>query len=56
MKLVLFYPIWIRSTQIRACYGRYSSFRIAKVGMQKSTELFQYILCIQKSVYLLQSA
>lgn len=29
-------------TLIRSCYGRFSSFRIAKSGMQEITDLYQY--------------
>lgn len=31
-------------TLIRACYGRFSSYRIARLGMQEFTELFQFKL------------
>lgn len=30
------------ATLIHACYGRYSSFRIGKCGMQDFTKLYQY--------------
>lgn len=31
-------------TLIRACYGRFSSYRIAKAGMQELTELYQFVI------------
>lgn len=51
-----FYSVCTRTTLIRACYGRYSSFRVAKAGMQKLTELYQYIVHNKKIVYILLAA
>ncbi len=31
-------------TLVRACYGRFSSYRIPRLGMQVLTELFQFKL------------
>lgn len=33
-------------TLIRACFGRYNSYRVSKLGMQDITELYQFISVI----------
>ena len=40
--MVIFTSILI-ITRILACYGKFNSYRIAKLGAQNITEIFQYI-------------
>ncbi len=43
---VLMFSYIIMLFLMMLCYGKYNSFRVAKIGMQEITELFRYVFRI----------
>lgn len=43
MKAVSNFIYTLIITLIRACYGRFNSYRIAVLGMQELTKLYQFV-------------